>query len=99
MPAGPRKYVGLPLLLCVVGVIALAVSASVRSQGDPERVALLTPADPEKVGLPTSPSSGVVRLHGVVEPVRSHTVSTPRLTGGGPGGPNQLIVVRLVPAG
>jgi HlyD family secretion protein len=42
----------------------------------------------------------MVRLHGVVEPVRSYTVSTPRLTGGGgPGGPNQLIVVRLAHAG
>ncbi len=106
MTVGPRKYVGLSWLIPVIGVIALAVSVSVRSQGDPERVAqpsaegvLPTPADPERVRLPSSRSSGVVRLHGVVEPVRSHTVSTPRLTGAGPGGPAQLIVVRLVAAG
>jgi multidrug efflux pump subunit AcrA (membrane-fusion protein) len=96
MTAGPRKYVGLSWLIPVIGVIALAISVSVRSQGDPERVAL---PSAERVGVPTSPSSGVVRLHGVVEPVRSHTVSTPRLTGAGPGGPAQLIVVRLVAAG
>jgi multidrug resistance efflux pump len=43
----------------------------------------------------------IVRMHGVVEPERSHTVSTPRLSGTGPGAPvqNQLIVVRLAAAG
>ncbi len=42
-----------------------------------------------------------IRLHGLVEPVRSHTVSAPRLTGSAtPGaGPNQLIVIRLARAG
>jgi multidrug resistance efflux pump len=42
-----------------------------------------------------------IRLHGIVEPVRSYTVSAPRLTGSAtPGaGPNQLIVVRLAKAG
>jgi HlyD family secretion protein len=44
--------------------------------------------------------SGAIRLHGVVEPVRSHTVSTPRLTGGAPGpGQTQLIIVRLATGG
>ena len=38
-----------------------------------------------------------LRLHGVVEPVRSHTVSAPRLTGSP--GALQLIVVYLAPAG
>ena len=44
----------------------------------------------------------VLRLNGLVEPVRSHTVAAPRLTGSaGPGVPGgqQLIVVRLVQAG
>jgi multidrug efflux pump subunit AcrA (membrane-fusion protein) len=42
-----------------------------------------------------------IRLHGLVEPVRSYTVSAPRLTGSAtPGaGPSQLIVVRLAKAG
>jgi HlyD family secretion protein len=41
-----------------------------------------------------------VRLHGVVEPVRSHTVSTPRLAGAAPGTiQNQLIIVKLAAAG
>jgi multidrug resistance efflux pump len=62
----------------------IALAVSVSSQS--------APPSPE-------PSARVVRLHGVVEPVRSHTVSTPRLTGSGPGGPLQLIVVRLAAAG
>jgi HlyD family secretion protein len=41
-----------------------------------------------------------IRLHGTVEPVRSHTVSAPRLTGTGSGGPMApLIVVRLARPG
>jgi HlyD family secretion protein len=41
-----------------------------------------------------------VRLHGVVEPERSHTVSTPRLAGAAPGTiQNQLIIVKLAAAG
>lgn len=51
---------------------------------------------------PRAPSPArTIRLHGLVEPVRSHTVSAPRLTGSvTPGaGPNQLIVVSLARAG
>jgi HlyD family secretion protein len=50
---------------------------------------------------PTSSQGGVVRLHGLVEPVRSYTVAAPRLAGAtAPGVPmNQLIVVRLAQAG
>ena len=41
-----------------------------------------------------------MRLHGVVEPVHSYTVSTPRMTGGTSGpGQLQLILVRLAGAG
>lgn len=41
-----------------------------------------------------------IRLHGLVEPVRSHTVSAPRLTGSAPGAPpGQLVVVRLARPG
>ena len=47
-----------------------------------------------------APLPAPVRLHGVVEPVNSYTVSTPRMTGAGPGpGQLQLIIVRLVHAG
>jgi HlyD family secretion protein len=98
MTAGPRKSAGLSVswLIRGIGVVVLAGPVFTQSQGDPERVAL--PARSS-----ARPATRVVRLHGVVEPVRSHTVSTPRLTGGGPGGPGgppgQLIVVRLAPAG
>jgi multidrug resistance efflux pump len=41
-----------------------------------------------------------LRLHGVVEPVNSHPVAAPRLTGSAPGsGPGQLVVVQLARAG
>jgi multidrug resistance efflux pump len=48
-----------------------------------------------------APPTPTIRLHGLIEPVRSHTVSAPRLTGSAtPGaGPSQLIVVRLAKAG
>jgi len=49
---------------------------------------------------PPAPLPAAVRLHGVVEPVHSYTVSTPRMTGGGPGpGQLQLIIVHLADAG
>jgi HlyD family secretion protein len=49
---------------------------------------------------PPPPPPAVVRLHGVVEPVHSYTVSTPRMTGGTSGpGQLQLILVRLAGAG
>lgn len=48
-----------------------------------------------------TPPPRTIRLHGLVEPVRSYTVSAPRLTGSTTpgGGPNQLIVVRLAKPG
>ena len=39
--------------------------------------------------------SGSLRLHGIVEPVRSHPVSAPRLAGT----PFQLIIVKLAKGG
>jgi len=49
---------------------------------------------------PPATLPAAVRLHGVVEPVHSYTVSTPRMTGGGPGpGQLQLIIVHLADAG
>jgi HlyD family secretion protein len=87
MTAGPRKCVGLLLLIGLVGLLAPAVPVSTQS--------------PE----PKAPTR-IVRLHGMVEPVRSYTVSTPRLAASGPGPgpvpvpvPNQLIVVRLAGSG
>jgi HlyD family secretion protein len=46
-------------------------------------------------------SSNLIRLNGLVEPVRSHIVTAPRITGGGPagGGPPALVIVRLAKAG
>lgn len=41
-----------------------------------------------------------LRLHGVIEPVNSHPVAAPRLTGAAPGSaPGQLVVVQLARAG
>jgi len=41
-----------------------------------------------------------LRLHGSIEPVRSHPVVVPRLSGSGPGaGPGTLVIVRLVKPG
>jgi len=42
-----------------------------------------------------------LRLHGSVEPVRSHPIVVPRLSGSGPGtgGPGTLVIVRLVKPG
>jgi HlyD family secretion protein len=54
-------------------------------------------------GLPAHVSGNGValRLHGSVEPVRSHPVVVPRLSGSGPGaaGPGTLVIVRLVKPG
>ena len=50
-----------------------------------------------------SADSVALRLHGSVEPVRSHPVVVPRLSGSGPtpgtGGPGTLVIVRLVKPG
>jgi HlyD family secretion protein len=44
---------------------------------------------------PATPPAGSLRLHGLVEPVRSHPVSAPRLAGT----PFQLIIVKLAKGG
>src|SRR5689334_17629737 len=55
------------------------------------------------VGLPVHVSGNGValRLHGSVEPLRSHPVVVPRLSGSAPGaaGPGTLVIVRLVKPG
>jgi len=60
----------------------------------------ITPRGESVIGQ-TTPSSRILRLHGLVEPVRSYTVSAPRLAGSASpgGGPNALVVVRLARAG
>lgn len=56
----------------------------------------VTAPGPERAQEPAP----VLRLHGIVEPVNSHPVTAPRLTGLGPGAaPGQLVVATLVPAG
>jgi hypothetical protein len=64
---------------------------------------VLAPAVPVSTqsAPPANRSTRIVRLHGMVEPVRSYTVSTPRLAASAPGQgpPNQLIVIRLAPSG
>src|SRR5262245_36141948 len=69
-----------------IALLACGSAASTLGQGTPSRESI----------------PRVVRLHGLIEPVRSYTVSAPRLTGttptpGVPAG--QLIVVHLVGAG
>src|SRR5687768_10764288 len=49
-----------------------------------------TSAQPPPVGV-----AGSLRLHGVVEPVRSHPVAAPRLTGT----PFQLVIITLAKGG
>jgi HlyD family secretion protein len=73
-------------LLTVVGaVLLIAASPAGRASVDAELV---------------QTAHRGIRLHGVVEPIRSYTVSAPRLTGAtSSGGPGQLIVVRLARAG
>ena len=59
------------------------------------RGATQTPADAGQRQRPP-----LLRLHGLVEPVRSHAVTTPRLAAAQPGpGGGQLVIVRLVAAG
>jgi HlyD family secretion protein len=48
------------------------------------------------VGAHANGNGAALRLHGSIEPVRSHPVVVPRLTGSGPG---TLIIVRLVKPG
>ena len=73
--------------LIILTALVMVASASSRGQSPPSSA--------------PSPQGGVVRLHGLVEPVRSYTVAAPRLAGAtAPGVPmNQLIVVRLAQAG
>jgi HlyD family secretion protein len=49
----------------------------------------------------TAANGAALRLHGSVEPVRSHPVVVPRLSGSAPGtgGPSTLVIVRLVKPG
>lgn len=58
--------------------------------------ALAATPSPQASGQPPP----ALRLHGIVEPVHSHPVAAPRLTGAAPGSaPGQLVVVRLARAG
>lgn len=50
-------------------------------------------------GVPQPLSPNLVRLNGLVEPVRSHVVTAPRITGSPGGGPPALVIVRLARAG
>jgi HlyD family secretion protein len=71
---------------CIALLACVSAPASTLAQETPSR--------------PSAPR--VIRLHGLIEPVRSYTVSTPRLTGttSTPGVPaGQLIVVHLAAAG
>lgn len=92
----PDRPVGVAGLTWALALCVLAVSVSTQSSAPPAR-------HPEAAGEAseaTLKAGRTIRLHGIVEPVRSHTVSTPRLSGAGPGPlQNQLILVRLVPAG
>jgi HlyD family secretion protein len=48
---------------------------------------------------PAPGAATAVRLHGLVEPVRSFAVAAPRLAAGQPGAPSQLVVMRLATSG
>jgi HlyD family secretion protein len=53
------------------------------------------------LGSPGLSANGktVLRLQGLIEPVRSHPVVVPRLSGGTGGGPGTLVIVKLVKPG
>jgi HlyD family secretion protein len=66
------------------------------------RAAALTVALGAVAALTAAVAAGgppVVRLQGSIEPVRSHPVVVPRLSGGTGGGPGTLVIVRLVKPG
>jgi multidrug resistance efflux pump len=56
-------------------------------------------AQPSAPAAPGEPASRTMRLHGVVEPVNSYAVTTPRLAAGQAGPAGQLIIVRLARSG
>jgi HlyD family secretion protein len=69
---------------------------SVRSAGVVLALGALVAGHPARV----SGNGVALRLHGSIEPVRSHPVVVPRLSGSGPGtGPGTLVIVRLVKPG
>ncbi len=48
---------------------------------------------------PPTAAMTTLRLHGLVEPIRSFSVAAPRLAAGQAGPGSQLVVIRLVPSG
>ena len=86
--AGRPVTACLIVLVATLGLQGTPPGTSLASQGSP------VPQDPQSPAAP-----GRLRLHGVVEPVRSHAVTAPRLTAVQAGGSNQLVVIRLAASG
>lgn len=74
-----------------VGVVPACLVLALAATG------LLHGRQPDQVRGADSGTS--LRLHGLVEPVRSHAVTAPRLAAAQPGAGSQLVIVRLVASG
>src|SRR5437016_690535 len=87
----------------MLAVIALALAAlAIVSPVEFSKAAVFQTAATANADARTAAPDNTIRLHGVVEPIRSQLVTAPRITGSGavPGTPPpQLVIVRLAKAG
>ena len=88
-----------PRMLAVIALAALALASPVEfSKAAASQIAASANDDARTAVAPDT----TIRLHGVVEPIRSQLVTAPRITGSGPvpgTPPPQLVIVRLAKAG
>jgi HlyD family secretion protein len=87
-------------MLAVVALAALTIASPVVefSRAAASQTAASANADVKTAASPDN----TIRLHGLVEPIRSRLVTAPRITGGGPAGGTpapQLVIVCLTKAG
>ena len=88
-----------PRMLAVIALAALAIASPVVEFS---RAAAFQTAASTNADAKTAAPDNTIRLHGLVEPIRSRLVTAPRITGSGPaaGMPApQLVIVRLAKAG
>jgi HlyD family secretion protein len=83
-------------VLVVIPLVALIVGAAIAEPS----LQTAIPANDDGKSAPRA-AAPPVRLHGLVEPLRSHLVTAPRITGGGAAGAAapQLVIVRLAKGG
>ena len=89
-----------PRMLAVIALATLAIASPVVEFS--RAAAFQTAASTNADAKTAAPPDNTIRLHGLVEPIRSRLVTAPRITGSGPaaGTPApQLVIVRLAKAG